>query len=281
MFILSALIFLVCALYQIINIVTTSDTVFLIGPLLVYVFTHILRAIRLGVLLASVRARHLLILYLYTAACALVIPFNLGELVRLNEIACFSRSYGRALLIVWIERLLDVIALGILAFFVIYSGYYDLKFIHPFLWKMTSFIGISVTFFFIVPEQLSLLNLHVMRSYKGAKAVYMLRLLDSFSQIFEQVRPLLTGKFLTVSMLTLLIWAGELLAMIHLLNFVPWQNLAINLVQEFSWALNLNWQEISEFGQLARIKLIVMIVFGVFSLLFYYRLRMKVSNGNK
>ena len=211
-------------------------------PVFVYGLSHVLRAARLGVLLGAGRARRLLGLYFYTAACSAVIPFKLGELVRINEIAWWSGSYWRGLLIVWIERVFDVVALGGMALFILGTGAQEPKDIGLLLWAIGGFVFLTVLFFFIVPEQLCGLNLHVMRSYKGRKAVHILRMLDSCYQLFEQVRPLLAGKLVTLSLLTLFIWGAELLAVVMLFNSNPWLGAVTSLVRQFALAFYGRWR---------------------------------------
>lgn len=250
-------------------------------PLLVYGLAHVMRAVRLGVLLRANRARRLLWLYLYTAACSALIPFKLGELARINEIAWWSGSYWRGILIVWIERTFDIIAIGTMAALIVLSGVQEPRDIGLLLWVIGGFVFVTVCFFFIVPEQLQSLNLHVIRSYKGAKAIYMLRLLDAWYRLFEQVRPLLTGKVVTLSLLTVLIWGCEFLALALMLDGYPWMDAVADLVQQFTLVLHGREQHDSPQADFERAKIVGLLAFGIVALVLYSRLRVARNNGSR
>ncbi len=252
----------------------------LVMPMFVYGLAHALRAVRLGVLLGAGRARRLLGLYFYTAACSAVIPFKLGELVRINEIAWWCGSYWRGLLIVWIERVFDVVVLGAMALFILGTGAQEPKDIGLLLWAIGGFVFLTVLFFFIVPEQLCSLNLHVIRSYKGRKAVHILRMLDSCYRLFEQVRPLLAGKLVTLSLLTLFIWGAELLAVAMLLDSSPWLGAVKSLVRQFVLVLGDGGRAAGLAAGFEDVKMLALIVLGLVALAFYGRLRIQANKGS-
>lgn len=249
-------------------------------PVFVYGLAHALRAARLGVLLGAGRARRLLGLYFYTAACSAVIPFKLGELVRINEIAWWSGSYWRGLLIVWIERVFDVVALGAMALLILSTGAQEPKDMGLLLWAIGGFVFLTVLFFFIVPEQLRGLNLHVMRSYKGLKAVRILRMLDSCYQLFAQVRPLLAGKLVTLSLLTLFIWGAELLAVAMLFDSNPWLGAVTSLVRQFALVLGDGGRAAGLVAGFEDVKMLALMALGVVALAFYGRLRLQAHKGS-
>lgn len=278
---LSAVVFLAYAALRIVQGELPNGVDGLVLPVFIYGLAHVLRAVRLGVLLGAGRARRLLGLYFYTAACSAVIPFKLGELVRINEIAWWSNSYWRGLLIVWVERVFDVVALGAVALFILSTGAQEPKDIGLLLWAIYAFVFVTVLFFFIVPEQLCSLNLHVIRSYKGRKAVNILRMLDSFYLLFEQVRPLLAGKLVTLSLLTLFIWGAELLAIAMLFDSSPWARAGASLVHQFAMVLG----DVGRTGDLVAgfedVKMLLLIGCSIIALAFYVRLRLHENKESK
>jgi hypothetical protein len=245
--------------------------------LVVYCIAHGFRALRLGVLLGAGQVRKLLGLYIYTAACSAIIPFKLGELVRVNEIAWWTGSYWRGLLIVWIERVFDVVAIGAMALFIVATGAQEPKEIGLLLWSIGGFVFLTILFFFIVPEQLCNLNLHVIRSYKGHKAVNILRILDTFYLRFEQVKPLFSGKLVTLSLLTFFIWATELLAVFLLFESTSWVDAVTSLVRQFATVLGAHMTENPAFGgalaEFQKGKTLSLIGAGLAVLFFYWKYR--------
>lgn len=277
---LSVLAFLAFSVMKVVHAGLPGAVDTLVMPVLLYGLAHALRAARLGVLLGVGRVRHLLGLYFYSAACSAVIPFKLGELVRINEIAWWSGSYWRGLLIVWIERAYDVVVLSGMILFILNTGVQGPKGIGLLLSVIGGFVFLTVLLFFIVPEQLCALNLHVMRNYKGRKAVHILRMLDSCYQLFDQVRPLLAGKLVTLSLLTLFIWSAELLAVAMLFDSPPWLGAVTSLLRQFALVLGDGGRATGFMADFEDVKMLALITLGVVALAFYGRLRIKPNKGS-
>lgn len=257
----------------------------LVLPLLVYCAAHALRALRLGVLLGAGRARRLLGLYLYTAACSASIPFKLGELVRINEIAVWTGIYWRGLLIVWIERVFDVLVIAVISIFILIAGVPEPREIGLLLWVIGGFVFMTTVFFFVLPEQLCDLNLHIIRSYKGIKAVRILLTLESFYMLFEQVKPILAGKVATLSLLSFLIWGAELFSISLLFDVAPWMDAAVHLVQQFTTVLGDGVMKGSTISspvfRFEGIKMIVLIAAGLIALPYYWKSRFQLRTLDK
>jgi hypothetical protein len=196
---------------------------------------HGARMLRLGLLLGSIRLRKLLGLYMYTTACSAVIPFKLGELVRVNEFAWQqSGSLARGVVIVWVERVFDMVALGAMILVIVTRADLDVAPIAPVLWLSAAFVLATLCFFFVLPTQLATLNLHVIRTYRDEKAVRILRVLETINDLSRLARPLLNGRVLTLALKTLFIWCFELMALGLLTrNFDSWNPL-VSLVGQFA-----------------------------------------------
>ncbi|WP_248320392.1 lysylphosphatidylglycerol synthase domain-containing protein [Caballeronia sp. Sq4a] len=207
----------------------------LLGPLALYVMAHAGRMLRLGLLLGSIRLRKLLGLYVYTAACSALIPFKLGELVRINEFAWQQAgSYARGLVIVWVERVFDMIAVSAIVLLLVTHADVALFSLAPVLWLTCAFVLATLCFFFVLPEQLGALNLHVIRTYRNEKAVRVLRILEAVNDLSQLARPLLNGRVLTFSLITFFIWAFELLAVGLLMHDLRSWNPLLQLVSQFA-----------------------------------------------
>lgn len=208
-------------------------------PVLVYLAAHSLRFIRLSVLLGASGLRKLLALYFYTTACSTLIPFKLGELVRVNEIAWWAGSYWRGLLVVWVERAFDAIVLLATIICLVYQTEVEVAAVKALLLAIASFILVSTLLLFILPEQLISLNLHVIRSYEGRKALRLLRLIDAFYVLLQQFKPLITGKFFTLSFLTMAIWSLEWWAVALLFEQSQFTYGLATLITQFSDTITL------------------------------------------
>lgn len=118
-----------------------------------------------------------------------------------------------------------------------------------------------------------------MRSYRGRKAVYILRMLDSCYQLFDQVRPLLAGKLVTLSLLTLFIWGAELLAVAMLFDSNPWQGAVTSLVRQFVLVLGDGGLAAGFLAGFEDVKMLALIALGAVALAFYGRLRLQAHKG--
>ena len=133
---------------------------------------------------------------------------------------------------------------------------------------------------FIVPEQLCSLNLHVMRNYKGRKAVHILRILDSAYLLFEEVRPILAGKLVMLSLLTLFIWGAELLAVAILLGSTSLLATVTTLMTEFALLLGDDGTASGPVANFEDVKTLVLIAMGAIALAFYGRVRLQADKGS-
>lgn len=287
-FIFSAAVFIVCSVLWGMAHLRGPD--FNLGsqiilPLFFYFAAHIMRAVRLWVLMGAGRARHLLWMYVYTAACSALIPFKMGEFVRINEIAFFKGSYWRGLLIVWIERVFDVVMIGLISLFILVVDKADQADIVVLLWLMGIFVFITIIVFFVLPEQLCSLNLYVIRNYQGKKSIAILKLLDSMYVLFQQVRPILSRKMVTLSLLTFFVWSAELVALFSLFGQMPWTSAFTALVQNFAAVLkgssvvgSVNFPLLQVFEKL---KIFSLMVLGIIFLFFYSKYRLRSAERKK
>ena len=267
-------------IYFLINSLTKYDfisfTTTLIVPTIAYIVDHFLRAIRLGVLLKAQKIRKLLSLHFYTAACSAVIPFKLGELVRINELSRCENNYCKGILIVWIERIFDVIALSVFALLIFLSGGAQvLEGMWGLLWIMLAFVFFSIIMFFVLPEQLSALNLHVIRSYSGRKAIKILHLLDIISSVLDKVRPIVSERILTLSILTIFIWIFELVSLMLFLDHTQIIPIVKDLLAQFSFVLTDSPKSLEQLITVDSVKNTLLIAFGYVSLFFYMQMYYK------
>lgn len=192
--ILSALglcLFLFYSFNDLIAGITLPSTNYIILACIIYFLAHMLRAVRLGVLLKAQQVRKLLSLHFYTAACSAIIPLKLGELVRINEVSRWEKSYCKGILIVWVERIFDVIALSILALaFFLTGGIEAMDGMWGLITIMFAFALLSIVLLLLIPEQLEAFNYHILCSYSGSKAVKILRITEVIGSVLERVKPI-------------------------------------------------------------------------------------------
>lgn len=250
--------------------IALPTTNYIVLACIIYFIAHLLRAARLGMLLKAQQMRKLLSLHFYTAACSAIIPLKLGELVRINEVSRWEENYCKGILIVWIERIFDVIVLSILALgFLLTGGIDAMEGMWGLITIMFAFALLSVVLLLLIPEQLEALNYHILRSYSGRKAVKILKITEAIGGILERVKPIISNKILTLSALTLLIWLSELGAMMLFLEHSNFILIAKNLLSQFAFQLTESPKTIGMVINVDSMKNQLLIVCGMISVLFY------------
>jgi hypothetical protein len=179
--------------------------------MLSYLASHLLRIARLALLSgdAGLSLRALAKVHLFTSSVSLVTPFKLGELYRVLELSLLTRSPMRGLILVWLERVLDVVV--ILALLVLASV------IQPA--AVASYLGVLVvsltfvlaTLFFLVlmPDNLRRVGSYVIRRYDQGWTVGLLWLIAELRGMTGKMSQMLRGRRLSLLVFTIMIWTFE------------------------------------------------------------------------
>lgn len=188
-----------------------------LGLLLVavtYAFNHALRALRLAVLAHDplMSLRSVLRLHLLSAGAALLTPFRLGDLVRARLVGVFVGSPSRGLVVVWLERALDVSVVVVLLIVSRAGSGQAMELWSPLLVLSAAFVVVTVCLVTVVPENLHAASLYLVRRRRGGG----LRLLAALEQtllVLSEAPNVLRRKSVTLVLLTILIWSAELLTL--------------------------------------------------------------------
>lgn len=192
---------------------SVADLPLLLCAVVVYALNHALRALRLAVLVHGplMRVRSVLRLHLLSAGTGLFTPFPLGDLVRARLVGIFVASPSRGLVVVWLERALDVAAIvALLLVSRVGSGAVQLW--SPLLLLSAGFVIVTVALVTVVPENLHAVSLHLVRQ-RGAGGLRLLGALERTLLVLAEAPNVLRRKTLTLVLLTVLIWSAELLTL--------------------------------------------------------------------
>lgn len=195
----------------------TIGTAVLLMSAGLYLASHVIRMARLWLLIGGGRLRELLRLYWYTTAVSLAMPFKSGELIRILEIGWSTKGLRFGIVVVWVERAFDAALLSAVAIGLAYSAQDARPFLLPLIGVMLLFLGVSLIFLWALPENISRINLHIMRVYSGRRAVRLLRGVGYLKSFASDARKVLQGRVLTFAILTFLIWTFELFAIASVL----------------------------------------------------------------
>lgn len=178
----------------------------------VYVLSHLVRVLRLVVLLRNpaLRLRRVLQVHLMTAGLGVLLPFKLGDLVRIREVGVAAGSWRTGLLAVWLERALDAAVLAVLVLITAVGVSESLSLLTPFLIVLTVFVVATAAAIAILPENIRALMLHIVRRPFGERSVPVLRALRGTLDTLHEAPGLLRGRVLTLLLLSVMIWGLEI-----------------------------------------------------------------------
>jgi hypothetical protein len=180
-----------------------------------YLFSHVLRALRLAVLAGQyhISLRRLSLVHFFTAAVSLILPLKLGEAYRIVELNSVVRNFPRSFGTVWIERCFDIAALSLIISLIGIRAPLLLDNFGRLIGVALLFVLVTIFGFVIFPENLKALSLFVIRRYRSERSIDLLRVLDAALRFIVESRRIVEGKYLVTGILTALIWSAELLTL--------------------------------------------------------------------
>ncbi len=217
---MAALAMLVYLMGKIIIVLTTTNflqslslTVSVALALIVYLFAHGFRILRLGMLIGGWRVglRRIASFHFLTAAVSASFPLKLGEVYRIIELSSLAGSLIRAVLIVWWERVFDVAAIVLILIFAFATTPVDSH--PPFYAIITAsgaFILGTAVIFFVAPDNFRRLSLLIIRRYDSPRSVGILRVLHAAREAIQTAPYLVRNKLPSLITLTALIWVCEI-----------------------------------------------------------------------
>jgi hypothetical protein len=221
-----------------------------------------------------VKFRQLFRLHFHTAALSRMLPFKLGELNRIYILGSLFDRPRNAIMVVWIERLFDSL---VITFFLLFLAFaYPVSVISYFtiVSILTFFIVLSFITFFVLPETLNSIRRVLIMRYNKPWILNVLKFVSSTEQFVKLAPPILKRKIITLTLLSIAVWASEICALGVLIsgsNSLDKLTLAISslpsrLTNEFyqypSWLFshstftNVRWNSLLTLGSLFFIGLI-------------------------
>lgn len=186
-----------------------ASTLALVVPL--YFLGQGLRALRLFLLTYDRRIHFgdLALVQVMSAAACQLIPFKLGELLRIGLVGKLQHDPTRALLAVWAERIYDITACTLILTLPLTFG--DSPPAHPvFLALAATFLFMSFFLFLVLPENLSRLKRYLLLRHADRRSLRLLQLVDQLHVVLRQAGDIWRSHWATVTWLTIAIWGIEL-----------------------------------------------------------------------
>lgn len=226
-----------------------------------YLFSHFLRIARLVLLTLDEREYSMALVraHVLTAFPGVLMPFKLGEVIRL---AAFLRIYNnpRKALSVWFcERLGDLV---IISAFIL--GFYLLNSDIPAALQVLFFIFVSVSILglvsiFATAKVLVYVNRHLVLSSLTKRSLIILQTSYQLRRLEFEMKKTLEGRVIAFLLTSVLIWMFELLALICFSN--EFIGNAQNTAELFAAGLLTNFSSVYGGGDFGFIRSLTLLVF--------------------
>jgi hypothetical protein len=212
----------------------------------IYLLSQGLRALRLAIIVGDPgkSLRQLVRAHLIGASASFYLPYKLGDLLRIVELAFVLQRPGtfglwRGILVMWIERVYDALPIACLLLFLgVTIGSSAIHVVLPILAALICFIMATLIAFFVMPENLDGLALFLARRYHGHRVVAILQIIDRLYRLTADARRMLHRKHITLITVSSLIWAGEIVVVSLILGDRTMGTSASTLLQFLSGLLS-------------------------------------------
>ncbi|MBJ7472248.1 MAG: flippase-like domain-containing protein [Solirubrobacteraceae bacterium] len=184
-----------------------------------YLASHMVRAIRLAYLASSPASplRRAVAVHWYCSGISVLLPFKLGELVRIERVSRLRADVRDGIAIVWLERVLDAAAIAAAIGLVALSGL-PVAGLEPVLVVTATFVVVTVLVATVLPRNIRELMLHLVRRDYGAGSLNALRVLRGALDTIDRVPKLIDRRVPSLLVMTATIWLLEFLALGLALN---------------------------------------------------------------
>ncbi len=190
--------------------------------LLAYLFSHVIRAIRIVVLMGrqDYSLWKLIYMQFYTNGINLILPFKLGEVYRVIEFNKLIKDSNRLLLTIITEKTLDLLLLFIWALLAILFLGQQIAVLQLVVWILMALIASSLVILFVLPENIRSINVFLAKRYNSRWVVNVLAFSDKIASVIANIKLTLKGNASTILLLTFAIWFFEMLGFTYLLPFM-------------------------------------------------------------
>jgi hypothetical protein len=204
------------------EILAEMNYLYVFGSLAAYLFSHVLRGLRIAVLMGrqDYSLWKLMYLQFYTNAINLIFPFKFGEVYRIVEFNKLIHDKKKLVLTIVTEKTIDLLILfswALLAIVLLGQNIVALKTV---LWVISSLIAFSLIIFFVLPENIRTVNLVIAKRYNSKWVIRLLAMTTNISHVIANIKHTLRMNASTIVLLTFLIWIFEVMGFTYLLPFL-------------------------------------------------------------
>ncbi len=183
-----------------------------------FLAVHLFKMARLYLVLMEhkISFGRFLLLYIRTTFINLIIPFKLGELYRVEEIARETKVWQVGLLSVLVDRYFDMTALLLL---LLPFDMFFRKELSPITAVLLVLIAVVALLYLAIPSSYAYMNRYLIMKKSSARSLAALRGLDVVKKWYDFTKNLITGRSALIVVASLLGWASEVVTLKALASY--------------------------------------------------------------
>lgn len=194
----------------------------------VYLASHIMRSVRLYVILLDFERsfRRILALYATLTFVNRMFPLKLGEIFRFSEFTHTLRSPRLALVVIATERFFDAI---ILSWLLLYGLMLDASILSDtpvLLIVLSSVIILGILFYRGLPGFARYLRYLAATRSRGPRGLTALRIAAGLDDIWSDIHRMLRGRAIVLALISFVVWALEIATMGLIVKLLAGQSAA-------------------------------------------------------
>ena len=183
-----------------------------------FMAVHLFKMARLYLVLMEhkISFGRFILLYFRTTFINLIIPFKLGEVYRVEEIARETRVWQVGLLNVLVDRYFDTVALFmlLLPFDLFFRGQLSVITV-----VFLAIIVIVALLYLAVPSSYTYLNRYLIMKKSSSRSLAALKSLDVVKKWYDFAKDLISGRYALIVAASLMGWISEVVALKALASF--------------------------------------------------------------
>ena len=249
--------------------------------LLVFGFlaVHLFKMVRLYLVLMehNISFARFVLLYIRTTFLNLIIPFKLGEIYRVEEIARETRVWQVGLLSVLVDRYFDMTALLIL---LVPFDLFFRKGLSSITMVLLVVISAVALLYAAVPKSYGYLNRYLIMKPSSTRSMAALRGLDVVKKWYDFANNLITGRAALIVLASFFGWISEVVTLKALASYLGF-SFALGDFASYIEAIFMNGQSpiLAMYTRGAAFAFLVLALIG-YTLYFAMRIRRKAGKGN-
>ncbi len=183
-----------------------------------FLAVHVFKMARLYLVLMEhkISFGRFVLLYIRTTFLNLIIPFKLGELYRVEEIARETKVWQVGVLSVLVDRYFDLTAL---LFLLIPFDLLFRKTLSPITMVLLAIIVCVALLYTAVPKSYGYLNRYLIMKRSSARSMAALKGLDIVKKWYDFTNKLITGRSALIVLASLLGWGSEVVTLKALASY--------------------------------------------------------------